>query len=567
MPKIDIPESLLTSYIRRKLDKENLETLLPIAKAELDGVDEEHKLLRVELNDTNRPDLWSVAGLARQLRTYLNGEPNTYGFFSTVLKTNDQANRRIVVHESMKDVRPYIAAFAAEGMPVDDLFLQTLIQTQEKLCTHYGRKRQSIAMGIYCGDRIEYPVRYRGAEPESTFFCPLEAEAEMSLQEIIGKHPKGIEYGHIVSKYDLYPFLEDNRGNCLSFPPIINSNYCGAVSVGDKNLFVELTGTDMNSVLTATAIIACDLADAGYRILPVQILYLYDTPYGREMITPYYFQRECSVNIDDVRRILGESLSDKEISGSLKKMDHRVTIKDGTVTITVPPYRNDFMHGVDIIEEIMIGYGIDRFNPVLPEEFTIGSLSPTEEVSRKVQDIMIGLGYQEMIYHYLGSKEDIIDKMGITEKDVVEIANPKSQRYRMIRNSIIPNLLHSEAVSAHALYPHKIFEIGCVVQKENKDYLPTSTKHYAGLLRADNVAGFNEINEDVSALLFYLNVEYTLKAVQDRRFIQGRCAAIMINNQQWGILGELNPEVLENWHIEMPCAAAEIDISALVCFR
>jgi len=565
MPKIDIPESLLTRYLGQRLTLEKLEELLPVAKAELDGIDEEHNLLKIELNDTNRPDLWSVAGLARQLRTYLNGNPSSYDFFSTCSKKNDPGNRRIEVHESMKDIRPYIATFAAEGEPVDDPFLKALIQSQEKLCNHYGRNRETIAMGIYCGDRIEYPVHYLGAEPEVTCFHPLEAESEMSLQEIIERHPKGIEYGHIISGYKQYPFLEDSQGNCLSFPPIINSNYCGAVGIGDRNLFVELTGTDMNTILTATAIIACDMADAGYRILPVQIIYPYDTPYGREMITPYYFQRDCSVHSDDVCRILGESLSGEEISESLKRMDHQVRFKDRTVFLSVPPYRNDFMHGVDIIEEIMIGYGIDRFNPTLPEEFTIGSLSPLEETSRKLRDLMIGLGYQEMMYHYLGSKEDIIDKMGVKDEDVVEIANPKSQRYGMIRNSIFPNLLHSEAVSAQALYPHKIFEIGCVVKKEHKEYLTTSTKHCLGLLRADTAAGFNEINEDVSALLFYLNVEYTLKALEDGRFIQGRCAAIMINNRQWGLLGELHPGVLQNWHIEMPCAVAEMDISALGC--
>ena len=62
-------------------------------------------------------------------------------------------------------------------------------------------------------------------------------------------------------------------------------------------------------------------------------------------------------------------------------------------------------------------------------------------------------------------------------------------------------------------------------------------------------------------------MEYTLKAVQDRRFIHGRCAAIMINNQECGLLGELHPQVLENWHVEMPCAAAEMDISALVFIK
>jgi phenylalanyl-tRNA synthetase beta chain len=562
MPKIDVSEILLTDYIGKKLGRKDLEILLPVAKAELDDIDEENHLLKIELNDTNRPDLWSTAGLARQLKTYLTGKPHTYDFFSTAVKTMDTENRCIEVHPAMKDIRPYIAAFAVEGKPVDDVFLQALIQSQEKLCIHYGRNRKAVAMGIYRRDRIEYPVIYRGADPDHTFFCPLGSTSDMSLRQILKTHPKGIEYGQIISGNSLFPYLEDNRGFCLSLPPIINSNDCGSVMAGDKNLFIEFTGTNIHAVLTATAIMACDLADAGYRILPVKIKYPYATDYGREMVTPYSFQKPCSVDIKEVCKVLGESLSSETISVCLNKMGHHITVKKNAVSISPPPYRNDFMHGVDIIEDIMIGRGIDQFNPILPEESTIGRLSPTEKASRKIRDIMIGLGYQEMIYNYLVAKEDIIDKMGIDGGDVVEIANPKSQNHSVIRNSILPSLLNSEAVSAHGLYPHKIFEIGCVVQKEtHAQNLAAKTKYYLGMLMADTSAGFNEINAHVSALLFYLNIEFSLKDIQDARFIDGRCTAIFIKNQSIGIMGELHPKILEDWHIGMPCAAAEIDIA------
>jgi len=566
MPKVEISRSMLAAFMSKQLDMEALEKILPVAKAELDAIDTNRQLLKIELNDTNRPDLWSAAGIARQLRTYMNGKPTSYGFFSTRSVSVAPGNRRIEVHGSLKTIRPYIAAFSAEGEPIDHQLLQTLVQSQEKLCANYGRQRKTVAMGIYPGMGIEYPVYYRGADPDNTYFCPLNAESAMSLRKILETHAKGIEYGHIISEYKHYPYLEDSHGNCLSLPPIINSKQFGTVSAGDNHFFVELTGTDMDSVLTATAIIACDLADAGYRILPAKVIYPYDTPYGREVVTPYYFQKSCSVKKQDVCKVLGKQLSDQEIIDSLVKMGHQGEIEDETISITIPPYRNDFMHGVDITEEIMIGHGLDRFDPEFPEDATIGRLSGTEDVSRNVKDIMIGLGYQEMIYHYLGSKDDILDKMNIHEKDknLVEIANPMSRNYGIIRNSIIPNLLNSEAVSAHALYPHKIFEIGCIVHKETGNGTAASTEHFIGMMLADTVAGFNEINTHISALLYYMNLKHRLKPVRDPRFIDGRCAAIVLNNQPFGILGEIHPEVLENWHVEMPCAVAEMDIAVFV---
>jgi len=138
-------------------------------------------------------------------------------------------------------------------------------------------------------------------------------------------------------------------------PPIINSNYCGAVAVGEMKLFIELTGTDIDSVLTAASIMACDISDAGYTILPVNTSYAYDTRYGRDITTPYYFQGHCSADTPDICRMLGEKLPAGEICDCLEKMGHTVTIEGETVSIAVPPYRNDFMHGVDIIEDVMIG--------------------------------------------------------------------------------------------------------------------------------------------------------------------------------------------------------------------
>jgi len=99
----------------------------------------------------------------------------------------------------------------------------------------------------------------------------------MTPRTILKEHPKGKEFGWIVSRYSKYPYLEDSEGNTLSFPPIINSAHLGAIKVGDSSLFIELTGTDINSLLLATSIAACDLADAGFIIKPVKVEYPYET--------------------------------------------------------------------------------------------------------------------------------------------------------------------------------------------------------------------------------------------------------------------------------------------------
>ena len=143
----------------------------------------------------------------------------------------------------------------------------------------------------------------------------------------------------------------------------------------------------------------------------------------------------------------------------------------------------------------------------MPRDFTVGRVSAAEEYGRRVREIMIGLGYQEMIYGYLGSKKDFVERMGIDGADAIEIANPMTESYDMVRNSIIPNLLASEAESAHAVYPHRIFEIGKIVVQRPADNYGSRTHNTLAFLRADREAGFNEVDAHALALFYYLSLE------------------------------------------------------------
>ncbi|HEQ70922.1 MAG TPA: phenylalanine--tRNA ligase subunit beta, partial [Spirochaetia bacterium] len=160
MPKIEVNRKLFFERVGKKLALEDLVDLLECAKAELDGVLEEQDVLKIELNDTNRPDLWSTMGLARQLAAYLGGAEKKYDFFSTPEKAAPTGGKRVIVDKKLQHIRPFIAAFVAAGTPVDEPRLVDMIQSQEKLCGNFGSKRKSIAMGIYRSDIIAYPVRY-----------------------------------------------------------------------------------------------------------------------------------------------------------------------------------------------------------------------------------------------------------------------------------------------------------------------------------------------------------------------------------------------------------------------
>ena len=562
MPKIEVSEKSFFHYLGRTMTDEEMLGILPVAKAELDG--HENGVLKIELNDTNRPDLWSAAGTARLLKAY-QGEHVMYDFFSNADESVDDEGREVIVEPSAsKTGRPFSIGFAAKGHTVSEEDLVSLIQSQEKLCEGYGRKRKSVAVGIYRQNLIKFPVHYRGADPDKTKFQPLGMDEVLSLREILEKHPKGKEYGAIVKDFPLFPYLVDDNGDTLSFPPVINSARTGAVQVGDDELYIDVSGTKLRQILLVASILACDMADMGFTIQPVKVKYPEPTEFGSEFTVPYYYQEPVTCSLDLVEKKLGLRLSGKDCVEALKKMGIFAVSDEQNVYVTVPEYRDDFLHPVDVVEEIMIGYGLANFEPEPPHAFTIGRLTPWEAYGRQVKDVMIGMGFQEMMYNYLGSKREYIDNMHTKGDECVIIANPMSENYEVVRPSIIPSLLESESVSGHDAIPHKIFEVGKVCFKDESDNSGTTTRNNLGFSVADNAVGYNEVSSIVYTLMYFLNKEYTLGEVgEDPRFIPGRCAHIIVGGKVVGIFGEVHPQVLESWGVGYPMVACEIDLDLL----
>ncbi len=570
MPKIEVNEQFFSQLAGASWsDKEKFEQDLTVAKAELDEWNtsipaDDQRTIKIELNDTNRPDLWTTAGLARQLRIYRTRNIPSYPFFTSRKRSKD-APYRVFVEKSVQKVRPWLAGFVAHGPAISDALLRDMIQTQEKLAWNFGRKRKGVSIGIYRTSLIEWPVHYFGTDPETTAFVPLQETRTMTLNQILAEHPKGIEYASILKGEPIHPFLTDSKGRVLSYPPIINSADLGAVQVGDKEVFIEVTGSDYPSVALSASIMACDLADMGFEIVNVQVDYEYDTPFGNKIVFPYYFQEEISVSLEDTNKLLGSSLSMPEALDALTRMGLCAYSTDGhTISVAPPEYRNDFLHPADIIEDVMIGAGLANFVPQRPTDFTIGRLTPIERFSRKAKNIMVGLGYQEMIYNYLGSGKDYAEKMRVSYSELVKISNPMTENYEFVRNSPLPGLLQTESVSAKASYPHRTFEVGKVVLKDIEANYGIVTRQYIGFLTSHAQADYNEIASHVATLLYFLGQEYKVRESSDTRFIPGRQVEILVKGARVGVFGEIHPEILESYGIAMPCAAGELDLECLL---
>jgi phenylalanyl-tRNA synthetase beta chain len=596
MPKIEVNEEVFFDLVcggqeccggkKRIWDtKEEFEEALTCAKAELDSdfqsadsdksLPEAGRVLKIELNDTNRPDLWGTAGCARQLGVYHCGKMPEYPFFSRAGEAKTAA-RKVKVEKSVSKVRPFLAGFIASGKAVSDSGLKDMIQTQEKLAWNFGRRRRTVSMGLYRISRIGWPIVYKGVDPDSVSFVLLQMDTPLTLREILKQHPKGREYAFIQEHEKVHPLLTDSAGGVLSYPPIINSADSGAVQVGDTDIFVELTGTDIHMVTLAASIVACDLADNGFNIEPVEVQYESDTPFGRNIVYPYYFQQPVFCSLARIEKFLGDKLSAEECILALRRMgvkSEKATGKErgqntGSdvegVTVRPPEYRNDFLHAADVVEDVAIGRGLTSFKPERPSEPTVGRLSRLTMFSRQVKEIFIGMGYQEMIYNYLGSRKDLVENMRGAGGRIVRVANPMTENYEYLRDSVIASLMASEAVSAHSVYPHRIFEVGKIAYLDAAENSGTATRQYAGFLHADREANFNTAAGQLQTLFYYLSCTYDVEESDDPRFIPGRAAKVLYKGKAVGVFGEVHPEVLENWGVTVPCTAGEFDLEGLL---
>ncbi|MBN2363725.1 phenylalanine--tRNA ligase subunit beta [candidate division WOR-3 bacterium] len=551
MPKVTTDKNTLLSLIEKPMNIDRLKDLCWLAKAELTenaGSNE----ITLEFSDTNRPDLWSAEGLTRLINQFLSGKPKEYTFLSEP----HHRDKEVIAEESVSAIRPYIGMFLCEIAPITDEILKDLIQTQEKLAENYGKKRKTVSIGIYPASIINFPVIYKAVIPSEISFVPLGFENEMALDEILKKHPKGIEYAEILESKKIVPLMIDNKGEILSFPPVINSRRTGEVKVGDTYLAVEATGSDLSSVHLVLSIFAMNLSDRGGKITRMRTLY----PGNQEAVFPTDETEELSINIPQVNNLLGSEFGIEKISTNLRKMGFRS--KKGTfdneLIVTVPFYRRDIMHEVDIMEDIAIASDYNDFQPLMPESYTHGGLSPIQEKANVLRQVSIGLGFLEYMGNILTSSE-IMKTCAGKHSDPVEIANPMTAMFACLRDRLFPGLLLLESKNSKSLYPHLVFEAGETVKKYKEDgTLKTGTVFSIAYMISGPDSSFSEMHSVMQTLCDMLSVELTLIEKNYWFFIPGRSAEVLLNGKESGFLGEVSPSILDVLGVRMPVVLSEI---------
>jgi len=533
MVSIELDKNDLKNLIGKNLPDEELEEVLFLLKCEskIDG-----NKIECELT-ADRPDMFSVEGIAREIKGFLELE--------TGLKKYDVTDSNFVLKKEKTEVRPAIACAVMLDVKLTDELIKSLMQMQEKLHATVGRNRKKVAIGVHDFDKIKPPLLYKDVLDEK--FIPLNESKEMNVKEILENHSKGKEYANLLK--DKYPMLYDALG-VISFPPIINSERT-KVTDKTKNLLIDVTGTDERAVNQVLNILVCNIAERGGKILTVKV---------SNKKTPDLEPVKLTTDTESIDKVLGFGLNENQIEEILKRMRYDARkMKGGKIEIGIPSYRTDILHTVDIIEDVAIGYGYNNIQPLLPKIATIGKQSELENLSKRIRELMIGLEFQEVLNFILTSSENNFTKMSVEGK-AVEILNPLSSEFSICRTWLLPSLLKVLSANKHRDYPQKIFEIGdCIELDETSETKTKSIRKLAGVVSHYN-ANLTEIKSIVESVLKNLDYSYEIKELNHPSFLESRCGEIIVNNKKIGFFGELHPKILENWKLENPVIVFEIKV-------
>ena len=545
MPVVKINKTYFNSLLKLKISDEQLKDQISKLGLEIESMTKDE--IEIELN-ASRPDLLDPVGIARALRYFMHKSDKFHYALS-----GKKPEMMINVSSSVKNVRPFIAGMVVKGIKLDDASLQQLMSFTDKFCDTFGRKRKKIAIGIHNLDSVD-PANLSYTLAKDEKFIALNSKGQESFSNILKTNKKGVEYGEAI-EYGRqgYPVLKDSKG-VLALIPIINSERTKVIK-STKNLFVDVTGSSEYAIGKSIDMLAAMFIDMGAVVYPVA------TAYGSsKKIYPMMESGYISIPLEDIWKSLGVKFDYRAAISLANKMGYEAASVGKRIRFSLPEYRIDIINEQDIIEDIAIAYGYDYIQPIGLPSYNAGSLESTTLKNRNMESMMVGMGFTQVMNSYLTNPSANYEKMDVKRVDgeAVTIANSVNSSISMLRTWLLPSLMGNLSKSQHEEMPHKLFELDMAfsvnaAKKVNEEY------RIAAVV-SDPKANLNDVKAVLEEIMFMNRIKYTVSKCSHSSFIDGRCGEIKVNGKSAGFFGEIHPKILNNFSIDEPVSAFEMNL-------
>jgi phenylalanyl-tRNA synthetase beta chain len=549
-------KSELNKYIGKELSVDEITNILMDMGMDIKGQDaDDDPELKIEIT-AEKLDMVSAVGIGRAIKFY--------GGYSTDIPKYDikPSGYSLYVKGSAKHSRPKTVCAILRDVPMSDEFLEEMIKIQEKIHESFGRGRKKGAIGIYPLDSIEFPITFGAEDPEEIVFKPLDFDREVNGRELLEVHDTGRRYAHLLKDCNLFPVFRDAKQNILSMPPIINSHKLGKVTKSDKDLFIECSGNNLSHLDNILKVLVTTFMDMGASAQSIEVVY----EESGEIYNLDLSMQEDEIDLDFVSKWIGVEIDNLKVGKLLNKVMYEVrSIDFNKVKIGIPAYRSDVWHDVDVADDIARAYGYNNIVPRFPNVSSVGSILPFSRFKENFRECMKSLGFLELYTYMLSSTTNQFNKMGldVEKSEFIKLVDSEDQGLNMVRTLILPENLMALHVNRKHSYPQKVFECGFTIKVDDSTDTRSKDESHLCIAIADPKSNYTQIKGVLDTLLKLHGIKFSVSENDYDFLIEGRRADVLVKGIKVGFIGELHPQVLDNFGLLVPVSVLEIDLDKL----
>lgn len=287
---------------------------------------------------------------------------------------------------------------------------------------------------------------------------------------------------------------------------------------------------------------------------------------------------EVTLAFEVIERKLGIQMTEDDLSEIMRRLGFSITFNDNYFTVTVPPRRWDILIEADVLEEIARMYGYDRIPTTLPKvPSTPGKLTERQRLIRQTRAISEGFGLNQVISYVLTSPKEA-ELIKSDSHPFVKLTLPMSEERSVLRQSMFPAMMEiAKYNNARQNKPLAFYETGKVFYGQVDAALPLEEERYAILISGQAEAAswyapqrqydFFTLKGMVEGYFEAIRLDHMVRfeAVSDIDVMHpGRTANIYLGDQKVGFLGQVHPNITNDYDLDTASFYAEIDLSYVV---
>ncbi|MBE3586705.1 MAG: phenylalanine--tRNA ligase subunit beta [Thermoanaerobacter sp.] len=330
-------------------------------------------------------------------------------------------------------------------------------------------------------------------------------------------------------------------------------------------------GIDLEGCLAAASRAASLLVEIGAGEVVAGAVDNYPSPAAKKTII---------LRPERVEYILGAEIPREETANLLTRLGFKVQDAGRDLLVNVPSYRVDINLEIDLIEEVARIYGYDRIPASLPYGVTTrGARTGEQALVKRLKEVLVECGLTEVITYSFVSPA-VFDRFKVPAdsrlRRALSLQNPLSVEQSIMRTMLLPGLLEVLARNFHRrVTSGAIFEVGRVFLPREGEALPEERPVLAAAAMGQGAAGWNRpplpldfyylkgVLETLAARLGLPGLHLERER-ENPAFHPGRTARVVVDGKTVGVLGELHPDVLEEYELDTRVCAFELDLASLL---